>query len=103
MSDLICIRFDESCQKRIKTSAEFLEIQSSFHKTSGELYDSAESLQPKFMIISTLGFSKKEDIAGEIQVLRQFFPDAFLGAVAEKKLSVVDAMFVKKSGCNYVF
>lgn len=103
MSDLICIGFDESYQKRIKTSAEFLEIQSSFHKTSDELYETAGALQPKFMIISTLGFSKKEDIAGEIQVLRQFFPDTFLGAVAEKKLSVADAVFVKKSGCNYVF
>ncbi|MFZ4404828.1 MAG: hypothetical protein ACOYOK_12060 [Pseudobdellovibrionaceae bacterium] len=41
-------------------------------------------------------------ISGEVQVLRQFFPDAYIAIVIDKKLTVDDAIFVKKSGCNFV-
>lgn len=102
MSDVLCIGFDEPGQKRVKTACEFLLVKEAFFKTSEEIFESETPMQPRCVVISAVKATKKEDIAGEVQVVRQFFPETFIVLVVEKKIKLEDAKFIKKSGCNYV-
>ncbi|MBC7464698.1 MAG: hypothetical protein H7256_01790 [Bdellovibrio sp.] len=102
MSDVLCIGFDEVGQKRVKTACDFLIVKEAFYKTSEEIFESETPMQPRCVVISAVGKEKKEDIAGEVQVVRQFFPETFIVLVVEKKIKLEDAKFLKKSGCNYV-
>jgi hypothetical protein len=103
-NDLVCIGFEDDGMKRVQTAASFLEIQMSFYKNADAVFEKSDELQrTRLILVSVVKVAKKEDIAGEVQVLRQFFPDAFIAVVAAKKMQLEDARFVKKSGCNYLF
>ncbi|MFZ3230783.1 MAG: hypothetical protein WA160_11305 [Pseudobdellovibrio sp.] len=103
MSDLICIGFDDDGQKRIRIATDFLDVKTTFFKNADDVFESDAQVQPRCVIISTVNVERKEDISGEVQVLRQFYPETFIAVVVAKKIKLEDAKFVKKSGCNYLF
>lgn len=102
MSEVICIGFDEKANARVRSATQFLDIPLEFVPSSADLFDRAEDLYPRFLLVSALQIEAIESISGEVQTLRQFFPETFILVVVQKKLSSADAAFIKKSGCNYV-
>lgn len=102
MNDLLCIGFDEAGRARIKTACQFLFINDSYFKTADEVFDSTLAMQPRCVVISAIQTEKTEEIIGNVQVMRQFFPETFIILIVEKKIKTEDAKFIKKSGCNYI-
>jgi response regulator RpfG family c-di-GMP phosphodiesterase len=102
MSDIISISKDKNFNARVKKAAHFIQATLSFYPSADDLIDIADTLQPKFLIISAKDAANKEAVIGHVQALRQFFPEAFILVVAEKKIPAADTTFIKKSGCNFV-
>lgn len=102
MSDIISISKDKDFNARVQKATSFIQATLSFYPNADDLIDIADTLQPRFLIISAKDASSKEAVIGQVQALRQFFAEAFVLIIAEKKIPPSDASFIKKSGCNYV-
>lgn len=102
MSDLLVVGLDQECTNRVRVASIFAQIDIVSYKKADDLFDITDQINPRFMILSTLGVSTKESIAGEVQSIKQFYPKVFVMVVVEKKMTSADAAFLKKSGANYV-
>lgn len=102
MSSLLVVGFNPGLSERIRVAAAFAEVDYVSFSDADALFESADTIAPRFIIISTIGVNAKESIAGEVQSIKQFFPNVFVMVVAEKKITGADAKFLKKSGANYV-
>lgn len=102
MSDIISISKDRDFNARVEHASRFIQATLRFYPSADDLIDIAETLHPRFLIISAKDAPNKEAVIGHVQALRQFFSEAFILVVAEKKIPAADANFIKKSGCNFV-
>lgn len=102
MSSLLVVGFNSEQLARIKSASKFAEVEYFSYENADALFEVAEQVAPRFIILSTVGVKAKESIAGEVQSIKQFFPNIFVLVVAEKKITGADAAFLKKSGANYV-
>jgi response regulator RpfG family c-di-GMP phosphodiesterase len=66
------------------------------------LVEKPELAQARVILLSALTVSRREEIAGHVQVARQLCPDAFIVCVVARTLSPELAEFMKKSGSNLI-
>jgi hypothetical protein len=52
--------------------------------------------------LSAMAFKNQQEIAGHVQVIKQFSPDTYIVVIVGKKISADDVAFVKKSGANLI-
>ncbi|MBL7669554.1 MAG: hypothetical protein JNM39_03640 [Bdellovibrionaceae bacterium] len=96
------VALKEAHLKRLQLCADFAHITKLDYSSVDDVIVVEPAPTPKAILISVIGVSTKEEIAGQVQTLRQFFPNTFIIVLVEKKLSVDDSDFVKKSGGNFV-
>jgi response regulator RpfG family c-di-GMP phosphodiesterase len=58
--------------------------------------------EPRIVILSAIAVKNKNDISGQVQVVRQLFNDCFIICIVEKTLDPEVASFLKKSGADVV-
>lgn len=102
MSEIISISVKDHFLKRLKEAMDFTQLPWASYETMDEVIDASGKLAPKLVLISVVDIETKEEVAGQVQTLRQFFTEAFILVLAAKKLSPSDALFVKKSGGNFI-
>lgn len=102
MSDLVSIALNESLLRRLKGAAEFAAVPWTDYPTLDEIVSLEEKLSPKMILLSVVDIAVKEEVSGQVQTLRQFFPESFIFVLAEKRMTPTEAAFVKKSGGNFV-
>lgn len=102
MSELIALGFSDTAVPRIEAAAKYLQLTHVFHKAADELYDVADEIPARMVMYSAVHISNHKDIAGEIQVIRQFFPEVFILVMVNKRIAPDEIDFVKKSGANLI-
>jgi HD-GYP domain-containing protein (c-di-GMP phosphodiesterase class II) len=58
--------------------------------------------EPRIVILSAISVANKNDIAGQVQVVRQLFNECFIICIVAKTLDPEVASFLKKSGADIV-
>jgi response regulator RpfG family c-di-GMP phosphodiesterase len=72
-------------------------------KSADDFADNYESFGIiSVIVLSAASVSREADVAGLVQVVKQFAADSFILVVADKKLKPESAVFIKKSGANLV-
>ncbi len=102
MIEVISIALDESHLKRLRTATEFIHVTSQEYICVDDVILTEMALTPKLILVSVMNVSTREEVAGQVQTIKQFFPDSFILVLAQKKMSAAEASFVKKSGGNFV-
>lgn len=102
MSEIISISVKDHFLNRLKEAVDFTQSPWVSYEALDDVIDVSGKLTPKLILISVVDIEAKEEVAGQVQTLRQFFADAFILVLAAKRMSLSDALFVKKSGGNFV-
>lgn len=92
----------ESDHVRMKALSDRFEFGYEKINSSDELLDHANSLDHVPLCAVVCLNMKKEEIAGNLQVVRQTCKEAFIVTILGKKVPVEEAQFIKKSGSNLV-
>lgn len=102
MGEVLAVALDEVHLKRLQSCADSIQISKLEYSSVDDVIVVEPAPTPRVILISCISVSTKEEVAGQVQTLKQFFPDSFIIVLLEKKISIDDLDFVKKSGGNFV-
>lgn len=98
--DFMCVGDHKEIVKHCQSLVKNFEFTAKFVNNIDLLLDDTES-NPTFVLLLSTEVEGME-IANQVQVVRQVFPEAYILAVVGRRVSPENAAFIKKSGASYV-
>lgn len=99
---LVSIASDPKYNTRLGDIATEFEYQYKHFENVDAFADQIGDEQVMLTVFSAVHLNQASDIAGSIQVIKQFVPDSFVTVIVEKRISPDAISFIKKSGANLV-
>lgn len=100
--DVALISNNSSHIRRLNEIASEFNFKSNIYSNIDQFADGCEKDEISCIILSANEVSKQEEIAGQVQVIKQLQPNAFIITIIGKKMSSENAVFVKKSGSRMI-
>ncbi|MBK7962998.1 MAG: hypothetical protein IPK04_18480 [Bdellovibrionales bacterium] len=85
MGEVLAVALDEVHLKRLQSCADSIQISKLEYSSVDDVIVVEPAPTPRVILISCISVSTKEEVAGQVQTLKQFFPDSFIIVLLEKK------------------